>query len=63
MDGGEDHKSGKLASFSGESGEGIFDRGGGPIDHGLNFERERIEIAGWLQAESSKIFWEFNFQL
>jgi len=31
-----------LASFLGESGEGIFNRGGEPIGHGLKIERKRI---------------------
>jgi hypothetical protein len=55
MDAGEDHESRKLASFFSQSGEGIFDRGGEPIDYGLKIERKRIEIIGWLQAESSKL--------
>ena len=44
MDAGEDRESGRLASCFGESGEGIFNRGGEPIDYGLKFERERIVI-------------------
>jgi len=35
MDAGEDHGSRRLASFFSESGKGIFDRGGEPIDHGV----------------------------
>jgi hypothetical protein len=35
MDAGEDHRSRRLASFVGESGEGIFDGGGEPIDYGF----------------------------
>jgi hypothetical protein len=44
VDAGEDHGSRRLASFLGEPGEGIFNRGGEPVDYSLKVERKRIII-------------------
>jgi hypothetical protein len=54
-----------LASFLGESGEGIFNGGGEPIGYGLKIERKRImtdKAMSNVKIQNSSEIQNSNFQ-